>query len=99
MAASGKDAPTVYRNREGRRIDREEWVELQQKKKKKRAADYPEQDLPNLKRSEGQKLQTTLVLMCATGAQMCSVKWLLYVCAVRGVVVVVGAAMNFILRC
>ncbi|CAL1171879.1 unnamed protein product [Cladocopium goreaui] len=45
MAASGKDAPTVYRNREGRRIDREEWVELQQKKKKKRAADYPEQEL------------------------------------------------------
>lgn len=44
MAASGKDAQTVYRNREGRRIDREEWVELQQKKKKKRAADYPEQD-------------------------------------------------------
>ena len=99
MAASGKDAPTVYRNREGRRIDREEWVELQQKKKKKRAADYPEQDLPNLERSEGQKFQTTLVLICATGAQMCSVKWLLYVYAVRGVVVVVGAAMNFILRC
>ena len=44
MAASGKDAQTVYRNREGRRIDREEWVEQQQKKKKKRAADYPEQD-------------------------------------------------------
>eukprot|EP00438_Fugacium_kawagutii_P021017 Skav228382 [mRNA] locus=scaffold1981:355274:358611:+ [translate_table: standard] len=45
MAASGKDAQTVYRNREGRRIDREEWVELQQKKKKKRASDYPEQEL------------------------------------------------------
>lgn len=40
-----KNAQTVYRNRDGRRIDREEWVELQQKKRKKRASDYPEQEL------------------------------------------------------
>ena len=39
-----KNAQTVYRNRDGRRIDREEWVELQQKKRKKRASDYPEQE-------------------------------------------------------
>ena len=68
------------------------------KKKKKRAADYPEQDLLNLKRSEGQKIQTALVLMCANGAQICSVKWLLYVQVVCDVVVA-GAAMIFILRC
>lgn len=43
-ATNDRNAQTVYRNREGRRIDREEWVELQQKKKKKRVADYPEQD-------------------------------------------------------
>lgn len=42
--ADGRGAQTVYRNREGKRIEREEWVELQQKKKKKRVADYPEQD-------------------------------------------------------
>eukprot|EP00933_Yihiella_yeosuensis_P039604 TRINITY_DN33685_c0_g1_i1.p1 TRINITY_DN33685_c0_g1~~TRINITY_DN33685_c0_g1_i1.p1 ORF type:complete len:544 (-),score=177.21 TRINITY_DN33685_c0_g1_i1:64-1695(-) len=42
---TGKGAQTVYRNREGRKVEREEWVQLQQKKKKKRASDYPEQEL------------------------------------------------------
>eukprot|EP00931_Biecheleriopsis_adriatica_P017352 TRINITY_DN1247_c0_g1_i1.p1 TRINITY_DN1247_c0_g1~~TRINITY_DN1247_c0_g1_i1.p1 ORF type:complete len:629 (-),score=156.45 TRINITY_DN1247_c0_g1_i1:47-1933(-) len=42
---TGKGAATVYRNRDGKRIEREEWVEQQKKKKKKRAADYPEQEL------------------------------------------------------
>mmetsp|Transcript_46268 Transcript_46268/g.83380 ORF Transcript_46268/g.83380 Transcript_46268/m.83380 type:complete len:524 (+) Transcript_46268:3-1574(+) len=42
---TGKGATTVYRNREGKRIEREAWVEQQQKKKKKKASDYPEQEL------------------------------------------------------
>eukprot|EP00930_Biecheleria_cincta_P028519 TRINITY_DN1990_c0_g1_i1.p1 TRINITY_DN1990_c0_g1~~TRINITY_DN1990_c0_g1_i1.p1 ORF type:complete len:666 (+),score=177.78 TRINITY_DN1990_c0_g1_i1:69-2000(+) len=41
---TGKGAQTVYRNREGKRIEREEWVDQQQKKKKKKS-DYPEQEL------------------------------------------------------
>jgi len=42
---TGRGAQTVYRNREGARIDREEWVEQQQKKKRKKMSDYPEQEL------------------------------------------------------
>ncbi|CAE7418497.1 CWC26 [Symbiodinium sp. CCMP2592] len=47
MAASGsgRGAETVYRNRDGKRIEREEWVDLQQKKRKKRVSEYPEQEL------------------------------------------------------
>lgn len=42
---TGKGAETVYRNKEGKRITREEWAEQTQKKKPKRASDYPEQEL------------------------------------------------------
>lgn len=42
---TGRNAATVYRNRDGQRIDREQWVEQQQKKKRKRPSDYPEQEL------------------------------------------------------
>lgn len=41
---TGKSAQTVYRNKDGKRIEREEWVDMQQKKKK-RKSDYPEQEL------------------------------------------------------
>lgn len=42
---TGKGADTVYRNRQGQRIGREEWVEQQKKKRKKRLSEYPEQEL------------------------------------------------------
>ncbi|CAE8686706.1 unnamed protein product, partial [Polarella glacialis] len=42
---TGKGATTVYRNREGSKIDRAAWVDQQQKKKKKKMSDYPEQEL------------------------------------------------------
>jgi len=42
---TGRGATTVYRNRDGGKIDREEWVDNQQKKRKKRKSDYPEQEL------------------------------------------------------
>lgn len=42
---TGRNATTVYRNREGVRIDRDEWVQQQQKKKRKKLSDYPEQEL------------------------------------------------------
>jgi len=44
-AQTGRGAQTVYRNREGAKIGREEWVEQQKKKKKKRVSEYPEQEL------------------------------------------------------
>merc|ERR1719359_1081491 len=43
--ATGKNATTVYRNRDGLKIDREEWAMQQQKKKKKKLSDYPEQEI------------------------------------------------------
>lgn len=42
---TGKGADTVYRSRAGGKINREEWVEQQQKKRKKRLSEYPEQHL------------------------------------------------------
>lgn len=42
---TGKDAATVYRNRDGLKVTREEWAMQQQKKKKKRLSDYPEQEI------------------------------------------------------
>merc|ERR1740138_1131388 len=42
---TGRGAQTVYRNREGRQVSREEWVDQQQKKRKKRLSEYPEQEL------------------------------------------------------
>lgn len=42
---TGRDATTVYRSKDGHKISREEWAENQQKKRKKRLADYPEQEL------------------------------------------------------
>jgi len=42
---TGKNADTVYRSRAGGTIDREAWVQEQQKKKKKRMSEYPEQEL------------------------------------------------------
>jgi pre-mRNA-splicing factor CWC26 len=42
---TGKSADTVYRNRSGGKIGREEWVEQQQKKRKKKLSEYPEQEL------------------------------------------------------
>lgn len=42
---TGRDAATVYRNRDGLKIDREEWAMQQQKKKKKKLSDYPEQEI------------------------------------------------------
>merc|ERR1740138_1065114 len=42
---TGKGAETVYRNRQGQRVNREEWVEQQGKKRKKRLSEYPEQEL------------------------------------------------------
>uniref|UniRef100_A0A7S1AQE3 Pre-mRNA-splicing factor CWC26 n=1 Tax=Noctiluca scintillans TaxID=2966 RepID=A0A7S1AQE3_NOCSC len=44
-AATGRNAETVYRNKAGQKIGREEWVSEQQKKRKKRPSDYPEQEL------------------------------------------------------
>merc|ERR1719362_1009963 len=43
--ATGKGAETVYRNRDGGRVTREEWLESKQKHKKKRPSEYPEQEL------------------------------------------------------
>jgi len=44
--AQGRGADTVYRDRgTGKHISREEWVEAQQKKKKKKLSEYPEQEL------------------------------------------------------
>mmetsp|Transcript_10421 Transcript_10421/g.23600 ORF Transcript_10421/g.23600 Transcript_10421/m.23600 type:complete len:233 (+) Transcript_10421:79-777(+) len=44
--ADGKNAATVYRDRgSGKTISREEWVQNQQKKKRKKLSDYPEQEL------------------------------------------------------
>merc|ERR1719263_2603335 len=42
---TGKNADTVYRNKAGQRVSREEWVESQQKKRKKKMSEYPEQEL------------------------------------------------------
>lgn len=42
---TGRDATTVYRNKQGQKISREEWADQQQKKRKKRLSDYPEQEL------------------------------------------------------
>jgi len=42
---TGRGAETVYRNREGQRIGREEWAEQQQKKRRKKLSEYPEQEL------------------------------------------------------
>mmetsp|Transcript_132943 Transcript_132943/g.230086 ORF Transcript_132943/g.230086 Transcript_132943/m.230086 type:complete len:570 (+) Transcript_132943:59-1768(+) len=44
-AVTGRGAETVYRNRQGQRVTREEWVEGQQKKRKKKVSEYPEQEL------------------------------------------------------
>merc|ERR1719215_745759 len=43
--ATGKGAETVYRNRDGGRVTREEWLESKQKHRKKRPSEYPEQEL------------------------------------------------------
>lgn len=42
---TGRNAETVYRNKQGTTIGRDEWVEQQEKRRKKRAKDYPEQHL------------------------------------------------------
>lgn len=42
---TGRGAGTVYRDKGGKRISREEWVEQRQAKKKKRLSEYPEQEL------------------------------------------------------
>mmetsp|Transcript_33928 Transcript_33928/g.107791 ORF Transcript_33928/g.107791 Transcript_33928/m.107791 type:complete len:637 (-) Transcript_33928:154-2064(-) len=42
---TGRDAGTVYRDKTGKKVTREEFVELQQKKRRKRLSDYPEQEL------------------------------------------------------
>mmetsp|Transcript_110957 Transcript_110957/g.214881 ORF Transcript_110957/g.214881 Transcript_110957/m.214881 type:complete len:214 (+) Transcript_110957:3-644(+) len=42
---TGKGAETVYRNRDGGRVTREEWLESKQRHKKKRPSEYPEQEL------------------------------------------------------
>lgn len=42
---TGRGAETVYRTRDGVKVSREEWVESQQKKRKKKASEYPEQEL------------------------------------------------------
>jgi len=42
---TGKGATTVYRSRAGGKVTREEWVEQQGKKRKKKMSEYPEQEL------------------------------------------------------
>jgi len=42
---TGKGAETVYRNRDGGRVTREQWLESKQRHKKKRPSEYPEQEL------------------------------------------------------
>jgi pre-mRNA-splicing factor CWC26 len=44
-AETGRNAETVYRGKDGKRVTREDWIESQQKKKKKRLSEYPEQEL------------------------------------------------------
>merc|ERR1719491_1501531 len=42
---TGKGATTVYRSRQGGMVTREEWVEQQGKKRKKKMSEYPEQKI------------------------------------------------------
>lgn len=57
---TGRGADTVYRSKAGKRITREEWVEQNQKTKKKKLSDYPEQELEwggGLKQTENKEAE------------------------------------------
>lgn len=42
---TGRNAETVYRSKTGEKVDRETWASEQVKKRRKKASDYPEQEL------------------------------------------------------
>lgn len=42
---TGRNAETVYRSKTGEKVDRETWASEQVKKRRKKASDYPDQEL------------------------------------------------------